>query len=37
MGHIVAEDEDVDCEADYVEEHEDGADGHVGGCCRYAS
>ena len=27
---IVAKDEDVDCEAGYVEENENGADGHVG-------
>jgi hypothetical protein len=33
----VAEDEQVDCEADDVEEHEDGADGYVGGDCGYAS
>ena len=30
---VCAEDEHVDCEADDVEEHEDGADGHVGGGC----
>lgn len=29
-GPIVAEDEHVDCEADDVEEHEGGTDGHVG-------
>lgn len=33
----VAEDEDVDYEADYVEEHEDSADGRVEGGCGRAS
>lgn len=34
---VMAEDGDMDCEADDVEEHEDGADGYVDGGCGRAS